>query len=328
MPHRNCATFGTLGSSVKLSGAMQAVHSALLVVACFGTGLAPLAAAHVRISDLSAADSSAHGALAWRRVDLAAASNAPAGAEAGHVEVLIGSGAPAAVLLGQLYRDAPLGAAAQWRAVVAAARAPAPVGFPPGSGAAGGLQTDAVLAPRAGDSAASAQATGVGQHDTRNPDPGSLIRDLAAFTSDAAAARALLRRLLPLQKVAAAAAMAASAAEADQDEAAGAGADAAGLGFGAWRLRGEARAVAGGAITDVAQELQRNACLPRQGSCAPTRAMPRQPAFVKCTGAPHPGTSHDAACLIPYKVQGPIVAAGQLSLHCGLAVQADAQSAP
>ena len=266
-------TFGPTRSSVELSCHVQAVYSALLVVACFGSGLAPLAAAHVRISELSAADSPAPGALAWRRMDLSAACNVAASAAAGHGEGAVGSGAPAAVLLGQLYRESPLGAAAQWRAVVAAA--PGVIGLVPGSVAAGPLQAGADQALQVAGSAAGAQPVGLGLHDTGDPDPGSAISpDLAAFASDAAAARTLLRRLLPLQKAAAAAA-AAAAAEANQDEAVGAGAVAGaivGPGSGSWRLRGEARAVAGGTIVDVAQELQRNACY--QG---------RAPARVSCS---------------------------------------------
>lgn len=282
-----------VGGSVELSGSMQAVHSALLVVACFDSGLAQLAAAHVRISALSAADSPAPGALAWRRIDLSAASNVPAGVVAGHGEGLVGSGAPAAVLLGRLYLEAPLGTAAQWRAAVAAARAPAGAGLVPGSGAADGLQAGADEAPQVARIAAGAQPVGTGQHDTGDPESSSLIGpDLAAFASDAAAARALLRRLLPLQKAAASAAAAAAAAEADQDEAAGAGADAGssvGLGSGSWRLRGEARAVAGGAIVDVAQELQRNACY--QG-----RALRPCALFVQPDASPRAPLTH-LACL-------------------------------
>ena len=269
-----------MGASIKLPDSVQAVHSALLVVACFGNGLAPLAAAHVRISDLSAADSPAPGALAWRRVDLSAASNVSSGVAAGYGKGVAGSGPPAAVLLGQLYRESPLGAAAQWRAVVAAARAPAGAGLVPGSVAAGRLQAGADEATQVAGRAAGDQPLGMDGLDAGNPDPGSAVSpDLAAFASDAAAARALLRGLLPLRKAAAvAAAAAAAAAEADQDEAAGAGADAGanvGPGSGSWRLRGEARAVAGGAIVDVAQELQRNACY--QG---------RAPARMPCLCSP------------------------------------------
>jgi len=253
----------------------QGAHSALLLVACFGAGgLARLAAAHVRVSGAGAEDAGsasgapARGALAWRRValndgpapagaravtEIAGRSGAAQGADtAGPDPAAAGGAAPSAgrlpalaaagaVLLGKLYRDAPLGAAAQWRALVAASSQPAL-----------GALSGPTLAP------ANAGGRPAGALPAAGPPPASL----AALASDHAAARELLQRLQPEQ-----AAAAAAAAESGGDGAAGAAGGAGEAGSetqapnpGVWRLRGEGQLLAGEALPDVAEQLQRNAC--------------------------------------------------------------------
>ena len=253
----------------------QGVHSALLVVACFGAGLAALAAVHARVSDASAGDPSMRSILAWRRMTITAA-----GPEAEKCGGSSGGGTdesankallPSAVLLGKLYRDAPLSAGAQWRALIALGSGTcSELGPKPGPDTAPGV-APGTPAPMAGDPEDTQQGDGPPCQDPESDTSSTPVSNLAAFTADRAAARALLRRLLPLQAAAAAAATAAAEA-AEADDAGGAeagkggtdvgprgGQQAGGVGAG-WRLRGEAQLVAAGALAEVTEELQRNAC--------------------------------------------------------------------
>jgi len=226
----------------------------------------------VRVSGAEAEDTGpasgapARGVLAWRRMalndgpapapagagaDAAGRSGGAQGADpagpdpaAGRLPALAAAGA---VLLAKLYRDAPLGAAAQWRALVAASSQPAPE-----------APSGPTLAP------ADAGAQPAGALPAADPPPASL----AAFAGDHAAARALLQRLQPEQAAAAAAAaVAAAAAERGGNGAAGAAGGAGEAGSetqapnpGVWRLRGEGQLLAAEALPDVAEQLQRNAC--------------------------------------------------------------------